>query len=430
VTGRYRRYTADWVVPVAAAPARDGAVLLDPAGRIVAVGPSEAVPDPPDTVHRSFPGAAILPGLVNAHTHLELTGLDGQVPDEEFPEWVVHLVAIKRVRSPEVVRAAARKGIEDCWRMGVTTVADTGDSGAVIEALADLGASGIAYHEVFGPDPRLVEESLAEWAARLEQLGRFVGGRVRLGASPHAPFTVSGPLYRRAAAHARSVGLPLAMHIAESSAEAELVATGSGGFARRWVDRGIEPVAARTTPIEWLDQLGVLGPDALCIHCVQATDDDLGRLAAHGSAVAHCPRSNRRHRHGDAPVRAFLDRRLRVGVGTDSVASVAPLDLLAEARIARELGALSAWQTVDLVTRGAASAIGMEADVGSLAPGRWGDLAVFRIGPQLDQDQLPDTLVSLGTAALLCTVLAGREVWMAPGATERPDGAHPLPPRS
>lgn len=430
MTGRYRRYTADWVVPVAAPPARDAAVLIDPVGRIVAAGPSESVPVPPGTLHRSFPAAAILPGLVNVHTHLELTGLDGQVPDEEFPEWVLHLVAIKRARRPEAVRAAARKGIEDCWRMGVTTVADTGDSGAVIEALAELNASGIAYHEVFGPDPRLAGESFAGWAARLEELGRFAGGRVRLGASPHAPFTVSGPLYRRAAEHARSVGLPLAMHIAESRAESDLVGPGTGGFARRWVERGIEPVAARMTPIRWLEQLGVLGPDALCIHCVQTTEDDLGRLAAHGSAVAHCPRSNRRHGHGDAPLQAVLDRRLRVGVGTDSVASVAPLDLLAEARIARELGGLSAWETIDLVTRGAASAIGMEAEAGSLAPGRWGDLAVFRLGPQVDQQQLPDRLVSAGPGDLLCTVLAGREVWTAPDPAGRSDGNHSLPPRS
>ena len=430
MTGRYRRYAADWVVPIAAAPAHAGAVLLDPAGRIVAVGPSETVPAPPGTLHRSFSAAAILPGLINVHTHLELTGLEGQLPDEEFPEWVRHLVALKRARSPEAVRTAARKGIEDCWRMGVTTLADTGDSGAVIEALAGLEASGIAYHEVFGPDPRMLEESFAAWAARLEELGQFAGGRVRLGASPHAPFTVSGPLYRRAAAHARSVGVPLAMHIAESPAETELLATGSGEFARRWVERGIEPVAARVTPIRWLEQHGVLGPDALCIHCVQASDEDLGRLAAHGSAVAHCPRSNRRHGHGDAPLQAILDRRLRVGVGTDSVASVAPLDLLAEVRIARQLGRLSAWEAVDLVTRGAARAIGLEDEVGSLAPGRWGDLAIFTIGPQVDQRQLAETLAALGSGDLLCTVLSGREVWMAPGAADRPDGDYHFPPGS
>jgi 5-methylthioadenosine/S-adenosylhomocysteine deaminase len=372
----------------------------------------------------------ILPGLVNAHTHLELTGLDGQVPDREFPEWVLHLVALKRARSPDAVRAAARQGVEDCWRMGVTTVADTGDSGAVIEALAGLGASGVAYHEVFGPDPRLVDESFTAWASRLEELGQFAGGRVRLGASPHAPFTVSGPLYRRAAEHARSSGLPLAMHIAESLAETELLATGSGSFARRWVERGIEPLAVGMTPIRWLEEHGVLGPDALCIHCVQASDDDLGRLVAHGSAVAHCPRSNRRHGHGDAPLQPILERGLRVGVGTDSVASVAPLDLLAEARLARELGGLSAWEAVELVTRGAARAIGLEDEVGSLAPGRWGDLAVFGIGPQLDQRQLPDTLAALGSGDLMSTVLSGREVWTAPVVADRSNGDHSFPPVS
>jgi 5-methylthioadenosine/S-adenosylhomocysteine deaminase len=427
VTGRHRRYTADWVVPIAAAPVRDGAVLVDPAGKILEVGPAMSVPEPPGTLHRAFPAAAILPGLVNTHTHLELTGLDGQVTDQEFPEWVLHLVALKRTRSPETVRAAARKGIEDSWRTGVTTVADTGDSGAVIEALADLGASGIAYHEVFGPDPRLADECFGAWAVRLEELARFAGGRVRLGASPHAPFTVSGALYRRAARHARAAGLPLAMHIAESPAESQLLATGSGTFARRWRERGIDPVAAGMTPIAWLELHGVLGPDALCIHGVQATDEDLLRLAAHGAAIAHCPRSNRRHGHGDAPLQAIRANRLRVGVGTDSVASVAPLDLLAEARLARQFGGLSAWETLDLVTRGAAEAIGLEGEVGSLKPGRWGDLAIFAVGPQLDERLLPDTLASLGPGDLRCTVLAGREVWLAPPSAGHPSGDHSFP---
>jgi 5-methylthioadenosine/S-adenosylhomocysteine deaminase len=383
------------------------------------------VPEPPGTLGRPFPAAAILPGLVNTHTHLELTGLDGQVRDDAFPEWIQHLVALKRDRTSETMRAAARRGIEDNWRMGVTTVADTGDSGAVIEALADLGASGIAYHEVFGPDPRLVSDYFDAWALRLDELARFAGGRVRLGASPHAPFTVSGPLYRRAAEHARGAGLPLAVHIAESPEESRFLAAGGGGFALRWRERGLDPISAGVTPIAWLERHGVLGPDALCIHCVQATEDDLHRLAAHGAAVAHCPRSNRRHGHGDAPLQAIRACGLRVGVGTDSVASVAPLDLLAEARLARRLGGLSAWETLGLVTRGAAEAVGLEREVGSLTPGRWGDLAIFAVGAQLDERLLPDTLVSLGPGELRCTVLAGREVWLAPPADRR-HGDHPL----
>ncbi|MDH4347695.1 MAG: amidohydrolase family protein, partial [Gemmatimonadota bacterium] len=385
-------------------------------------------PEPAGTLGRSFPSAAILPGLVNTHTHLELTGLDGEVQDDSFPEWILHLVAVKRQRTPEALRAAARQGVEDNWRMGVTTVADTGDSGAVIEALADLGASGIAYHEVFGPDPRLADDCLRAWAARLDELARFAGGRVRLGASPHAPFTVSGPLYRRAAQHARAAGLPLAMHIAESVAEGQLLAIGQGGFATRWRERGLDPVAEGVSPVAWLERHGVLGPDALCIHCVHATEDDLLRLAAHGAAIAHCPRSNRRHGHGDAPLQAIRARGLRVGVGTDSVASVAPLDLLAEARLARRLGGLSAWESLDLVTRGAAEAVGLEREVGSLAPGRWGDLAIFAVGAQLDELRLPDALTALGPGELLCTVLAGREVWLAPPPRHNPPGDHLLGP--
>jgi cytosine/adenosine deaminase-related metal-dependent hydrolase len=156
---------------------------------------------------------------------------------------------------------------------------------------------------------------------------------------------------------------------------------------------------------------------------VQTTEADLVRLAAHGAAIAHCPRSNRRHGHGDAPLQAILAQGLRVGVGTDSVASVAPLDLLAEARLARQLGGLSAWETIELVTCRAAEAIGLGREVGSLEPGRWGDLAIFSVGPQLDERLLPDALASCGPADLRCTVLAGREVWLAPPA-DRPPGAH------
>ncbi|MDH4131341.1 MAG: amidohydrolase family protein, partial [Gemmatimonadota bacterium] len=140
------------------------------------------------------------------------------------------------------------------------------------------------------------------------------------------------------------------------------------------------------------------------------------------------PRSNRRHGHGDAPLQAIRARGLRVGVGTDSVASVAPLDLLAEARLARRLGGLSAWESLDLVTRGAAEAVGLEREVGSLAPGRWGDLAIFAVGAQLDELRLPDALTALGPGELLCTVLAGREVWLAPPPRHNPPGDHLLGP--
>ena len=216
MTGAPRRLAAPWVLPIEGPPIRDGAVLLDAGGRIAAVGAAAALPTPPGVPTESLPDAVLLPGLINVHTHLELTGLDHQVPEADFPSWIRHIIALKAARTPADFLAAARQGLRDCWAAGVTTVADTGDSGAVIEALAEAGGSGIAFHEVFGPHPDQAEEAMAGALRRLAELSRFTSTRVRLGVSPHAPYSVSGPLYTLVANHARKADLPLAVHLAEA----------------------------------------------------------------------------------------------------------------------------------------------------------------------------------------------------------------------
>ncbi|MDX2192930.1 MAG: amidohydrolase family protein [Gemmatimonadales bacterium] len=361
-------------------PIRDGALLLDDAGTILAAGPSALVPLPPGAaaVHRA--GEALLPGLVNAHTHLELTGLGALDAPERFAEWILELRRRKAARDTTAFLAAAREGVRQCLRAGVTCVADTGDSGAAALALAEAGMAGVAYQEAFGPDPAQRDEGLAFLRERLAATAAAVAaarGRVRLGVSPHAPYSVSGALYRAMAAEGRVRGLPLACHIAESAAESALLRDGTGPFAEGWARRGIAPPPAGRSPVGWLDELGVLGPDLLCIHVVRADATDLDRLAAAGAAVAHCPLSNRRHGHGDAPLAAMLARGLRVGVGTDSEASLGALDLLAEARAASALAGLDALGALALATREAARAIGLGEVAGVLAPGRAGDVAAF-----------------------------------------------------
>ncbi len=407
-----RRYTARWVLPLEGPPVDRGAVLVGHDGRIEAVGPEVEVPAPSGVPTTPLGRAVLLPGLVNSHTHLELTGLDGGLVETDFPGWIRQLIARKAARAPAEVLAAARQGVQACWAQGVTTVADTGDSGAVIQALAELGGSGIAYHEVFGPDPRLADAQLAQWIGRLGELEQFTGPRIRLGASPHAPYSVSGPLYAMVAAHAEAAGLPIAVHVAESEDESLLLGHATGGFARMWEGRGIPlPDLPGRTPIEWLDAHGVLGPETLCIHSVRVQAGDLDRMAARRVAVAHCPRSNHAHGHGPAPLRAILDHGLRVGVGTDSVASVAPLDLLAEARAARVLGGLSGEAALDLITRGAARALGLDREIGTLVPGKWADLTAFELPSKVDAEPLVDTLLSLTPEALRLTVVGGREVF-------------------
>ncbi len=372
-----RRISASWILPVTGEPIRDGAVLIDSTGLIVAIGPDHQVPRTPDIESDHHPGCIVTPGLVNTHTHLELTGLGPVIAEADFPSWIRMLRARKATRSQAEFERAAETGLRQCWAAGVTTVADTGDTGAAARALATLGGRGIAYQEVFGPHPDQVPESLAALAALVERTRAMSSDRVQIGVSPHAPYTVSEPLYRAVAVWARERGLPIALHLAESAEETELVTGGTGGFAAAWARRDIPvPVAARS-PVAYVDRSGVLGPDTLCIHVIRVDAEDIGILKARGVGIAHCPISNAAHGHGTAPLRRFLEAGIRTGLGTDSELSSHPLDLCGEARVAMRLAGLDARSALHLLTLGGAEALGLSGKIGTLAPGRCGDVAVF-----------------------------------------------------
>jgi 5-methylthioadenosine/S-adenosylhomocysteine deaminase len=243
---------------------------------------------------------------------------------------------------------------------------------------------------------------------RVADLRRFTSERVRLGVSPHAPYTVSAALYRAVAEFAVQEQLPIAVHLAESVAESELVTGGGGPFAKAWSLRGIPlPDSSGASPVAWLDAHGVLGPRTLAIHLVRAQAGDIASLRRSHTSVAHCPLSNRRHGHGVAPIRDFLDAGLRVGVGTDSVASVGRLDLLAEARAARALAGLSAAEALALVTSGGAEALGVHREVGSLQPGLWGDIAVVEVEQAGDEEEALESVLASRPGAVLETTIGG-----------------------
>ena len=392
------RIRAGSVHPVTAPPILDGAVLVDDAGKIAAVGPHPRVPTPPGARTLEFPDAALVPGLVNCHTHLELTHLAGRNREPGFATWIRRIRELKDATPPEEFRRSAEQGVRDCWTRGVTCVADTGSTGAVVEALARLGGRGIAYHEVFGPDPARCAASIAELEQALGWLSRFASSHLRLGVSPHAPYTVSEPLYRAVADFARREGFPVAVHLAESREEVQLVREGSGPFAEALRARGIAVEPRGLSPVEYLLQLGVLASGVcLCIHCVQVDAPDVRILREAGVAAAHCPRSNRAHGHGVTPVAALRAAGVRVGLGTDSVVSVEDLDLWAEAKAA-------GWQgeeALGMLTLEGARALCWDREIGSLEAGKQADLAVF-----------PSTTLyrPLPPSAALLTVVAGRVV--------------------
>ncbi|MGH7628992.1 MAG: amidohydrolase family protein, partial [Gemmatimonadales bacterium] len=401
--------SAGWVLPLDAPPIEGGAVLVGPDGFIERVGAGSEVPRPPGVRAIEAPDAALVPGLVNAHTHLELTGFDGLVPDDDFAAWISRLRALKEQRSSEAYLEAAKRGLRDCWASGVTTVADTGDRGVAARALAELGGSGIAYQEVFGPHPDQCADSLDELRRAVDAMRHYRSPRVRLGVSPHAPYTVSPPLYREVASWARAEGLPIALHLAESAAEVDLLRAASGPFADAWRRRGIPLPASGRSPVELVAEQQVLGPDTLCIHAVQVDAADLERLARAGAAVAHCPRANRRHGHGAAPLARFLGAGIRVGLGTDSVASESPLDLFAEARAAQAIAGLTPADALALCTLGGARALGLEREIGTLTAGKRGDIAVVELGPA--RADPADRVLAAGRVGVRATFLGGREVY-------------------
>jgi cytosine/adenosine deaminase-related metal-dependent hydrolase len=407
---RAQRLAARWLLPIQGAAIPRGAVLVGPDGRLEAIGPDAGIPHPPGVPAAEFEDAVILPGLINTHTHLELTGFEGLVPAPEFPTWIRRLRQLKTTRQPAEYLDAARRGLADCYAAGVTPVADTGDSGTVLQVLSEIDGSGIAYQEVFGPHPSQMAESMAGLQARVADLSPRAGRRVRIGVSPHAPYTVSGPLFAAVARWARAERLPLAVHVAESTAEAQFLSAGSGPFAEAWRERGIPlPPSQNRTPVEWLQQHGVLSPYSLCIHAVQVGPQDIRRLAETGAAVAHCPLSNRAHGHGEAPLQAFLDAGIRVGLGTDSVVSVGRLDLLAEARTAGRLAGLDAEQLLELCTLGGARALGIEAETGSLVAGKWADCTIIRLAAAGGSPE--ERVLASSPADVLRTYVGGREAY-------------------
>ena len=410
------RYRARYVLPIVAPPIADGILAAD-GDRIAYVG---SAADAPDGTTVDLGNALLLPGLVNAHTHLELTAMRGFLEDLDFSSWILRLTTAKRVvLSREMLLDAARYGIAEGLQRGITTFADTCDSGAAFDAMRESGVRGVMYQEVFGPDPAQCAASLSELREKVDRLRPLETSLVRLGVSPHAPYTVSNELFTAVARYARDANLPIAIHIAESTLEQELVVRGDGAFADGLRARGI-PVAPRArTPIELLAARDVLSSRPLLIHCVRVDRADVARIAEAHCSIAHCPASNAKLGHGIAPLSDFMAAGITVGLGSDSMASNNRMDILEEARLAAlfqraRLGSfsdMSASEALHLATLGGARAIGLDREIGSLEVGKAADLAAFpldAVGPV--HDPTAAAVFALpGTKASFVTV-AGREL--------------------
>ena len=376
------RYHARHVLPITSAPIERGTVAVD-GERIAYVGPRALAPAGDDV---DLGDVLLMPGLVNAHCHLELTAMRGFLEGLNFRQWIIRLTTAKRaVLDRAMLLDAALYGIAEGIRAGITTYADTCDSGVALDAMIERGVRGIMYQEVFGPDPAQCQASMLELRAKIDVLRPRQTPLVRVGISPHAPYTVSDALFSAAAAYSRDERLPMAIHIAESELETTLVRDGTGDFADGLRARGIAVASRATSPIALLAGLGVLSARPLLIHCVRVDTRDVHAIADAHCAVAHCPASNAKLGHGIAPLTELLDASIDVGLGSDSMASNNYMDMLGEARLAvlaqrARVGTqahIDASRALALATIDGARALGLAHRIGSIEVGKSADLAAF-----------------------------------------------------
>jgi 5-methylthioadenosine/S-adenosylhomocysteine deaminase len=357
-----RVLSADWVLPIEGPPIADGAVAIED-GLVAAVGTAAELGE-----GTRYESAAILPGFVNAHTHLEYAVYSGFGDGAAFTEWIaLHMERKARIDLADM-EAIARLGAADCLASGTTTVGDASYSGAAATACAELGLRAVVHLEVFGAGTAHIAERFEANRDRIGELPEHV----RLGISPHSPYSCSLELYEACAA----LGLPLATHFSESEAEVE------------WTRSGIGPLASiPPTSIRELAAHGVLSPRVAAAHCVWVDEEEIALLAEHGVGVVHCPRSNAALGCGIAPLRELLAAGVAVGIGTDSPASAASFDFFDELRAAillarareRRPDVLTAAQALELGTLGSARVLGLDGEVGSLAPGKRADLTVVSL---------------------------------------------------
>ena len=396
-------FAADLVLPVSAPAVRNGAVLVRD-GRIAKVGNLEEVRrENPDAEVRSFAGATIIPGAVNAHAHLGFRREDAP-EGGTFSGWLSRLIERlpeKESWTSEAARDSAREAIE----AGTTFMAESSPYGECLPQLAGSGMAGAVYAEFFPHEIGAPEEAVEFILNKAQELRKGLPERVDAQVSVHSPYTVDPESARLAARRTRERGGRLAIHLSESPEEVEFVRDGTGGlaniFARNeWGGVGVSPV-------RYAQDIELLAPQTIAAHLATGvSEEDIEILARTDTAVAHCPRSNDSLGCGVSPVPQMLERGIRVGMGTDGLWSSPSMNLFEETLFAVKLHGFDGVTGLRLATLEGARALGVEGETGSLEAGKWADLAVVETAAD-SGDPEREVLEAAAGGGVVATVVAG-----------------------
>jgi len=382
---------ASWVLPVSAPPIRQGWVALERGLIVDAGGPGEEPggDDAADRTVTDFGDAVIMPALVNTHTHLELSWLRGRIrPASGFLGWVSGMMR-ERFQSPDgrdqaLVRSAMAAALDEMKASGTGLVGDVSNSLLHLDLLDASGLQGVVFHEVIKFRATDAQAFVDESCRRIE--ANEIGARWRLALAPHAPYSVAPSVYRAlAAARPRLREARMSVHVAESPEEVEFIGRGSGGWPELLKRLGAwDPNwrAPQCSPVEYLERLAFWDEGTLAVHAVQAGHEDLAVLARRGVTVVTCPRSNAWVGAGVPPAEAFYRSGARVAIGTDSLASVADLNLFSElAALHRIAPGVKPADLLRSATLSGAEALGFAETHGAISPGLRAALIAVEVPP-------------------------------------------------
>ena len=378
--------SAHWIVPISGPPIRNGFIRVD-RGRIQAVGAD--VPRDATTLGN----VVLLPALVNAHTHLELSFLRGRVPPRDnFNDWVTTLMSVRRTEAPDpnaaAIRSAAREAIGQARTSGTGLIGDVSNTLVTVDLLRDAQMPAHVFYEQLGFNlidvAGKITAAVAAMSAVIDD-----DATVRVTLAPHAPYSVSPALFAAIRREVDASPHPVTtVHLGESAQEVEFVRDGTGPARVMleqlgvWTDAWTPP---GTSPVAYLDDLQFIDARTLVVHGVQFTSEDLDRLRRRGATLVSCPRSNVYVGAGSPPLVSFYDAGVNVVFGTDSLASVADLNMFNELAEARRIAPrVAARRLLESATLAASRALGFDRELGSIEVGKRAALLSVRVPGDVD----------------------------------------------